>query len=87
MAGFIEGAARGQSTLLPECLDDWVAEDREATVDHVFVSEVSSASVSNWCRQGRPPTLRASAVGHWMRDHSKIAMCRLTIYCRVQLST
>jgi hypothetical protein len=26
MAGFVQGADRQQTTLLPECLDDWVDE-------------------------------------------------------------
>jgi hypothetical protein len=26
MKRFVEGADRGQSTLLPECLDDWIDE-------------------------------------------------------------
>ena len=30
MRRFIEGADRGQSTLLPECLDDWVDESNPA---------------------------------------------------------
>jgi hypothetical protein len=27
MKRFVEGADRGQSTLLPECLEDWIEED------------------------------------------------------------
>ncbi len=27
MKRFVEGADRGQSTLLPECLDDWIDEE------------------------------------------------------------
>jgi hypothetical protein len=27
MKRFVEGADRGQSTLLPECLDDWINEE------------------------------------------------------------
>ena len=27
MKRFVEGTDRGQSTLFPECLDDWVDED------------------------------------------------------------
>jgi hypothetical protein len=27
MKRFVEGADRGQSTLFPECLDDWIDED------------------------------------------------------------
>jgi hypothetical protein len=27
MKRFVEGADRGQSTLFPECLEDWIGED------------------------------------------------------------
>jgi hypothetical protein len=31
MQGFIQGADRQQTTLLPECLDDWVDEGKPQT--------------------------------------------------------
>jgi transposase len=37
MKRFVEGVARGQSTLFPECLDDWVDEDNPVRVVDVFV--------------------------------------------------
>ena len=37
MAAFVEGAARGQATLLPECLDDWVDESNPVRAVDVFV--------------------------------------------------
>lgn len=37
MAAFVEGAARGQATLLPECLDDWVDECNPVRAVDVFV--------------------------------------------------
>ncbi len=37
MARFIAGAGRSQSTLLPECLDDWVGEDNPVRAIDVFV--------------------------------------------------
>jgi transposase len=40
MKRFIEGAARTQSTLLPECLDDYVAEDNPVRVIEAFVEEL-----------------------------------------------
>lgn len=36
MAGFIEGVSRDQTTLFPERLDDWVAEDNLARVVDIF---------------------------------------------------
>jgi|SRR5208282_4100569 len=40
MKRFIEGADRGQSTLFPECLDDWIDEDNPARVIDVFIDEL-----------------------------------------------
>jgi transposase len=37
MAGFGAGTDRGQSTLLPECLDDWVDESNPIRVIDAFV--------------------------------------------------
>lgn len=36
MKRFIEGADRAQSTLLPECLDDWADEDNPVRAIDVF---------------------------------------------------
>jgi transposase len=40
MKRFIEGVDRNQSTLLPECLDDFVVEDNAVRVIDVFVDEL-----------------------------------------------
>jgi transposase len=40
MRRFIEGADRGQSTLLPECLDDWVEESNPVRAVDAFVDEL-----------------------------------------------
>jgi transposase len=40
MKRFIEGADRGQSTLFPERLEDWVGEDNPVRVVDVFVDEL-----------------------------------------------
>ena len=37
MKGFVQGADRQQTTLLPECLDDWVGESNPVRVVDVFV--------------------------------------------------
>ena len=37
MKRFVEGADRGQSTLLPECLDDWIDENYPVRVIDAFV--------------------------------------------------
>src|SRR3954452_11141010 len=40
MKRFIEGEERSQITLLPECLDDYIAEDNPVRVVDVFVDEL-----------------------------------------------
>jgi transposase len=43
MKRFIEGEDRNQSTLFPECLDDYIAEDNPVRVVDVFVDELDIA--------------------------------------------
>jgi transposase len=45
MTRFVQGAARGQSTLLPECLDDWVGEDNSVRVLDAFVEALDLAEL------------------------------------------
>lgn len=45
MKRFIEGADRGQSTMLPELLDDYVDEDNQVRVVDVFVDQLDLASL------------------------------------------
>ena len=40
MKRFIEGVDRGQSTLFPECLEDWVGDENPVRVIDVFVDEL-----------------------------------------------
>jgi transposase len=40
MKRFVEGVDRGQSTLFPECLEDWIIEDNPVRVIDVFVDEL-----------------------------------------------
>jgi transposase len=40
MKRFIEGLDRGQSTLFPECLENWIGEDNPVRVVDVFVDEL-----------------------------------------------
>ena len=58
MKRFIEGENRGQGTLLPELLDDYVAEDNPVRVVDVFVEELDLASLGfgsvNPAKTGRP---------------------------------
>jgi transposase len=45
MKRFIEGECRAQSTLLPERLDDWIAEDNPVRAVDAFVDELDLAKL------------------------------------------
>jgi len=45
MKRFVEGADRDQSTLFPECLEDWVGEGNPVRVIEVFVEELDLAEL------------------------------------------
>src|ERR1700716_412091 len=45
MRRFVQGADRGQSTLLPECLDDWVADANPVRVIDAFVAALDLAEL------------------------------------------
>jgi len=45
MKRFVEGVDRGQSTLFPECLEDWIVEDNPIRVIDVFVDELDLADL------------------------------------------
>ena len=45
MKRFVEGADRGQSTLFPECLEDWIGGDNPVRVIDVFVGELDLAEL------------------------------------------
>jgi transposase len=45
MRRFVEGTDRGQSTLFPECLADWIDENNPVQVIDVFVDELNLAAL------------------------------------------
>ncbi|MEX3676415.1 IS5/IS1182 family transposase, partial [Paraburkholderia sp. BR14320] len=45
MGRFVEGADRNQATLLPECLDDFIAEDNPVRIIDAFVEELELVSL------------------------------------------
>src|SRR6266566_4686828 len=45
MKRFVEGTDRGQSTLFPESLEDWIGEDNPVRVIDVFVDELDLAEL------------------------------------------
>ena len=50
MAGYIEGADRGQATLLPDRLDDFVDADNPIRVIDAFVDALD---LTNWASSAR----------------------------------
>jgi hypothetical protein len=46
MRRFVEGMDRGQSTLFPECLEDWIGEDNPVRVIDVFVDQPAELGYS-----------------------------------------
>jgi hypothetical protein len=73
MKGFVQGADRQQTTLLPECLDDWVGESNSIRAVDVFVDALDSATSGSMASilqrpAGRRTILRrcsSSRVGGW----------------------
>ena len=47
MKRFIEATDRGQRTLFPECLEDWIGEDNPVRVIDVFVDELDLAELGS----------------------------------------
>ena len=45
MKRFVEGVDRGQATLFPECLEDWIDENNPVQVIDVFVDELDLAEL------------------------------------------
>ena len=45
MSRFVEGQDRQQVTLLPECLDDFIAEDNMVRIVDVFIEELDLAAL------------------------------------------
>jgi transposase len=79
MTRFVQGADRGQSTLLPECLDDWVADDNPVRVIDAFVAALDLAELGfggvEPAGTGRPSyhpaaLLRLYIYGYLNRVHS-----------------
>jgi len=50
MARYVEGSDRQQVTLLPECLDDYIAEDNPVRVVEAYVSELEriARAIRRW---------------------------------------
>ena len=58
MKRFVEGEDRSQVTLLPECLDDYIAEDNPVRVVDVFVDELDLTAWASRAWSPRRPADR-----------------------------
>src|SRR4030081_1305125 len=79
MQGFVQGADRQQTTLLPECLDDWVGESNSTRAVDVFVEALDLRDLGfegvDPAATGRPayhpsPMLKLSIYGYLNRVQS-----------------
>ena len=59
MKRFVEGIDRGQSTLYPECLEDWICED--AFVEELDLAELKFCGVARSARRTARRTSRRHA--------------------------
>ena len=59
MKRFVEGIDRGQATLFPECLEDWIDEDNPVRVIDAFVEKLDLSRLGfRWSGpRGNRPTL------------------------------
>jgi transposase len=58
MSRFVEGQDRSQVTLIPECLDDFLAEDNPVRVVDAFVQELDLSALGFKARCPHPQGAR-----------------------------
>ena len=95
MQGFVQGADRQQTTLLPECLDDWVGESNPVRAVDVFVDALELRDVGfdgvDPAATGRPayhpsPMLKLYIYGYLNRVQSSRRLEREVDYRRTNLA-
>ena len=55
MRRFVEGTDREQSTLFPECLEDWICENNPVRAIDVFVDQLDLAGLVSVASILKPP--------------------------------
>ena len=63
MKRFVEGTDREQSTLFPECLEDWIHEDNPVRVIDIFVDELDLGARIRRGRSGGNRPAFVSSIG------------------------
>ena len=76
MKRFVEGIDRGQSTLFPECLEDWICEDNPVRVIGAFVEELDLAELK-FCgvhpeATGRPSYHPSAPLHLWLSQSGSV---------------
>src|SRR5260370_35630242 len=70
MKGFVQGADRQQTTLLPECLDDWVEESNHVRAVDVFVDALELGDLGfdgvDPAETGRPAYNSSQLIKHYL---------------------
>src|ERR1700676_2020525 len=74
MARFVEGMDRGQATLLPECLEDWVDENNPVRAVDVFVEALDLVELGFDCAQ--PWAARLQTLGSAQALHLRLSQPR-----------
>jgi transposase len=62
MKRFVEGVGRGQTTLFPECLEDWIDEGNPVRAIDTFVEKLDLRLARNDAN-GQGPAVACSIVG------------------------
>ena len=95
MKGFVQGADRQQTTLLPECLDDWVDESNPVRAVDVFVDALELRELgfdsATPAATGRPgyhpsPMLKLYIYGYLNRVQQISLLSRTTLLVGTLLS-
>ena len=71
MKGFVQGTDRQQTTLLPECLDDWVDQRNPVRAVEVFVEAMELRDLGF---DGVDPGIPWFRNGHYMAGWGKIGV-------------
>ena len=76
MKRFVAGADQGQSTLPPECLDDWIDEDDPVRVVDAFVDGLDLSVSGSRRRAGGDGTTRLPPLGALEALHLRLSQPR-----------
>jgi hypothetical protein len=82
MTRFVTGVDHGQTTLLPECLDDWVEEGNPVRAVDVFVEALDLASLGF---EGVQPLARVSRASTDVVEFLAVKILRAATYSALGL--